>query len=67
LARAGKHQSQPEETRSAQIRILAILGAGSSVGELALIDGEANGATVEALEDCERTLISRAVFNDYAH
>ena len=55
------------KTRSGQVRILAILGAGSSFGELALIDGEANWATVEALEDCELTLISRAVFNDYAH
>jgi CRP/FNR family transcriptional regulator, cyclic AMP receptor protein len=54
------------KTRSGQVRILAILGAGSSFGELALIDGEANWATVEAVEDCELTLISRAVFNDYA-
>jgi CRP/FNR family transcriptional regulator, cyclic AMP receptor protein len=53
------------KTRGGQVRILAILGPGSSFGELALLEGEARWATVEALEDCELTLISRAVFTEY--
>src|SRR5258708_5022387 len=34
-------------------RILAVLGPGSIVGELALIDGQPRSATVAALRDCE--------------
>jgi CRP/FNR family transcriptional regulator, cyclic AMP receptor protein len=43
-------------------RILAILGSGAIVGELAMIDGLPRSATVQALRDCELTFVSRAAF-----
>ena len=45
-------------------RILAILGAGAIVGELAMIDGLPRSATIQALRDCELTFVSRAAFSD---
>src|SRR5215467_12506216 len=45
-------------------RILAILGAGAIVGELAMIDGLPRSATVQALRDCELTFVSRAAFTE---
>lgn len=49
---------------SGEQRILAILGAGAIVGELAMLDGLPRSATVEAVRDCELTFISRAAFTD---
>jgi CRP/FNR family transcriptional regulator, cyclic AMP receptor protein len=49
---------------NAEQRILAILGAGAIVGELAMIDGLPRSATVTAIRDCFFTFISRAAFND---
>jgi CRP/FNR family cyclic AMP-dependent transcriptional regulator len=45
-------------------RILAILGAGSVVGEVAMIDGQPRSATVQAVRDCVLTFVSRAAFTD---
>lgn len=45
-------------------RILAILGAGAIVGELAMIDGLPRSATVQAVRNCVLTFVSRAAFND---
>jgi CRP/FNR family cyclic AMP-dependent transcriptional regulator len=43
-------------------RILAILGAGSIVGELAMLDGLPRSATVQALRDSRLTFLARSVF-----
>ena len=43
-------------------RILAILGPGSIVGELAMIDGLPRSATVQALKDSQLTFVARTVF-----
>src|SRR5260221_1707417 len=43
-------------------RILAILGPGALIGELAMIDGLPRSATVQAVRDCSLTFISRAAF-----
>ncbi|MBI3436614.1 MAG: Crp/Fnr family transcriptional regulator [Proteobacteria bacterium] len=47
-------------------RILAILGPGSLVGELSIIDGLPRSASVIALRDCELSFVSRAIFADCA-
>ena len=43
-------------------RILAVLGPGAIVGELAMIDGLPRSASVQAVRDCELTFVSRAAF-----
>ena len=43
-------------------RIIAILGPGSIVGELAMIDGLPRSAAVIALRDCELLFVSRQAF-----
>ena len=45
-------------------RILAMLGPGAIVGELAIIDGGPRSASVFAVRDCELSFISRAVFKE---
>jgi CRP/FNR family transcriptional regulator len=45
-------------------RILAILGPGAIVGELAMIDGLPRSATVQALRDCALTFVSRTAFSE---
>lgn len=45
-------------------RILAILGPGAIVGELAMIDSLPRSATVQAVRDCELSFVSRAAFTD---
>ena len=45
-------------------RILAILGAGAVVGEVAMIDGLPRSATIQAVRDCVLTFVSRAAFTD---
>jgi CRP/FNR family cyclic AMP-dependent transcriptional regulator len=47
-------------------RILAILGPGSIVGDLAIIDGKPRSATVTALRDCKLRFLSRAAFEAFA-
>ena len=47
-------------------RILAILGPGSVVGELSIIDGAPRSATIAALRDSELSFVSRAVFEAFA-
>ena len=43
-------------------RIVALQAAGSTVGDLALIDGEVRGTTAEAMTDCELLVILRSAF-----
>jgi CRP/FNR family transcriptional regulator, cyclic AMP receptor protein len=43
-------------------RILAILGSGSIVGELALLDGLPRSATVQALKDSKLSFVARSIF-----
>ena len=43
-------------------RILSILGPGSIVGELAMIDGLPRSATVQALRDSRLTFVARSIF-----
>lgn len=45
-------------------RILAILGPGAIVGELAMIDGLPRSATVQALRDSRLTFVARSIFLD---
>ncbi len=45
-------------------RILAILGAGAIVGELAMIDSLPRSATVQAVRPCELSFVSRSAFTD---
>lgn len=47
-------------------RILAILGAGSIVGDLSIIDGKPRSASVTALRDCKLRFVSRAAFEAFA-
>ena len=47
-------------------RILAILGPGSIVGDLAIIDGKARSASVSALRDCKLQFVSRKTFDAFA-
>ena len=47
-------------------RILAILGPGAIVGDLAIIDGLPRSASVTALRDCELQFLSRAAFQKFA-
>ena len=47
-------------------RILAILGPGSIVGELAMLDGLPRSASVAALRGSELTFVSRTKFEEYA-
>jgi len=43
---------------------LAIIGAGSIVGELAMIDGHPRSASIIAVKDCKLRFISRADFEE---
>jgi CRP-like cAMP-binding protein len=43
---------------------LAVVGAGSIVGELALIDGRPRSASIVAVKDCELSFINRAHFEE---
>jgi CRP/FNR family transcriptional regulator, cyclic AMP receptor protein len=45
-----------------QQRILAVLGPGTIIGEIAMIDGLPRTATVEALERCRLLFVSRTAF-----
>ena len=47
-------------------RILAILGPGSVVGDLTIIDGKPRSASVSALRDCKLQFVSRKVFETFA-
>jgi CRP/FNR family transcriptional regulator, cyclic AMP receptor protein len=47
-------------------RILAILGPGSIVGDLAIIDGLPRSASVSALRDCKLRFVSRRSFEIFA-
>ena len=46
-------------------RILAILGPGSLIGELAIIDGQPRSASVSAIRESELNFISRAVYKEF--
>src|SRR5262245_33142141 len=45
-------------------RILAMLGPGAIVGDLAMIDGGPRSASVFAVKDCELSFISRTAFEE---
>jgi len=47
-------------------RILAILGPGAIVGDLAIIDGLPRSASVSALRDCKMRFVSRKAFETFA-
>jgi CRP/FNR family transcriptional regulator, cyclic AMP receptor protein len=47
-------------------RILAILGPGSIVGDLAIIDGKPRSASVSALRDCKLQFVSQRAFDAFA-
>ncbi len=47
-------------------RILAILGPGAVVGELAMIDGAPRSTAVSAVRDAELSFVSRAAFQAFA-
>jgi CRP/FNR family transcriptional regulator, cyclic AMP receptor protein len=47
-------------------RILSILGSGSVVGELSMIDGGSRSAAVTAVRDSELSFVSRAGFDAFA-
>jgi CRP/FNR family transcriptional regulator, cyclic AMP receptor protein len=47
-------------------RILAILGPGSIVGDMAMIDGRPRSASVSALRDCKLSFLSRSAFETVA-
>ena len=53
-------------SRSGTERILAILGPGSIVGELAIIDGKPRSASVVALKDAQLTFVSKGTFDNFA-
>ena len=46
-------------------RILAILGPGALIGELALIDGLPRSASVSSIRDSELSFISRPAYDDF--
>ena len=48
-------------------RILAILGPGSIVGDLSIIDGLPRSATVTALRPCKLHFVSRSTFTAFAN
>jgi CRP/FNR family cyclic AMP-dependent transcriptional regulator len=48
-------------------RILAILGPGAIVGELAVLDGLPRSASVVALRDSDLLFVSKVKFDDYAN
>jgi CRP/FNR family cyclic AMP-dependent transcriptional regulator len=53
-------------SRTGTERILAFLGPGAIVGELAIIDGLPRSASVVALRDTALSFLSRAAFEDFA-
>jgi CRP-like cAMP-binding protein len=53
-------------SRSGAERILAFLGPGAVVGELAIIDGRPRSASVVAVRDTTLSFLSRAAFDDFA-
>jgi CRP-like cAMP-binding protein len=55
------------ESASGAERILAILGPGSIVGDLSIVDGKPRSATVTALRECKLRFVSRGAFEDYAN
>jgi len=48
--------------KDGQERLLAVLGPGSLIGELSLVDGQPRSATISALKPCRLLHISRAAF-----
>ena len=53
-------------SRSGTERILAFLGRGGLVGELAVIDGRPRSASVVAVRDSTLSFLSRAAFDEFA-
>ncbi len=53
-------------SRAGGERILAFLGPGAMVGELAIIDGFPRSASVVAVRDAQLSFLSRAAFDEFA-
>jgi len=53
-------------SRTGVERTLAIVGAGSVIGEMSMLDGQPRSATVTALTDCRLQYIRRAEFRRFA-
>jgi CRP/FNR family transcriptional regulator, cyclic AMP receptor protein len=53
-------------SRAGVERILAILGPGAIVGELAIIDGRPRSASVVAVRETKLKFLSRAAFDEFA-
>jgi CRP-like cAMP-binding protein len=53
-------------SRAGGERILAFLGPGAIVGELAIIDGFPRSASVVAVRDAQLSFLSRAAFDEFA-
>ena len=53
-------------SRAGVERILAILGSGAIVGELAIIDGRPRSASVVAVRETKLKFLSRAAFDEFA-
>ena len=49
-------------TRDGQERLLAVLGPGSLIGELSLIDNDPRSATITALKSCSLMHLTKAAF-----
>jgi CRP/FNR family transcriptional regulator, cyclic AMP receptor protein len=52
---------------SGRDRILAVLGAGTIVGELSMFDGAPRSASVSAIRVSKLSFVSRATFNEALH
>src|SRR5690242_6340143 len=48
-----------------EARIVSVLGAGSIVGELSIIDGLPRSASAVVLKDCELRFVSRIAFTTF--
>jgi CRP/FNR family cyclic AMP-dependent transcriptional regulator len=48
-----------------QSRIIAILGPGSVIGELSMLDGQPRSASIIAIQDCELLFLTRDAFRQY--
>ena len=53
------------KSQQAEERIVAVIGAGSIVGDLSMIDGKPRSATVVALTPCDLTFFNRKTFEKF--
>ena len=53
-------------SEQASERIIAILGAGSCLGELSMLDGLPRSASIVAIQECQLLFVTRDAFRKYA-